>query len=79
MFGVQERPADASCNGVILGIPGCADLFFLRVFIEDVKGGTESWRTINKRRCGDSLERTWIVFMFSEGNRTWSVSVGVVT
>jgi hypothetical protein len=41
VFEVRERPADKSCDGVMSGTPGCADLFFRRVFIEGVKGATE--------------------------------------
>jgi len=35
------RPAEASWDGVMSGIPGCADLFFLRVFIESIEGVAE--------------------------------------
>ena len=78
MFGVRDRPANKSCDGVISGTPGCADLFFLRVFIERVKGVAESWRAINKRRCWGNPELTCAVFMLSGGKGTWSVSVRVI-
>lgn len=39
----RERPAERSCAGDISGIPGCADLFFLRVVaIGCIKGAAES-------------------------------------
>jgi len=47
VFGPHERLAEESCEGVISGIPGCADLFLLRVFI---KRATESAREISKRQ-----------------------------
>ena len=72
--GVEERPADASCAGVISGILGCFDLFFARVFMKRV---AESAMAINKRLLGGH-RNPWTVFMSSRRNGTWSISARVV-
>ena len=56
------------------GIPGCADLFFLRVFMEGV---AESEMAINRRLLGQCRD-TWTVFMCFRHDGTWSASASIV-
>ena len=57
------------------GIPGCADLFFFRVFMEGV---AESEMMINMRLLGRQ-KNAWMVFMRFQHDRMWSVSADIVT
>ena len=66
-----------SCDGVISGIPGRADLFFFRVIIETVKGMAGSWRQINMRGYRSSPEDTGL-YLYAWCDETWSISVVVM-
>ena len=57
------------------GLPGWANLFFLRVFM---KGVAESEMSINKRWCWGNTENSWMVFMYPPLDGVSSVSVVVV-
>ena len=77
----RGRLAEASCDGVMSGIPGWADLFFLRVFIDtegvaEGEGGRAIIR-IRMGRCWDGEENAGS-YSTAWCNVTWSISVDVV-